>query len=60
MFSARGNVARIARHRGPAVHALLRFLGLFIRYHLAGVPIDGRATALRALGPGWAPLPGLR
>ncbi|MGI5868939.1 MAG: DNA repair protein RecO [Kiritimatiellia bacterium] len=42
----------VARCRGPAVHALLRFLGLFIRYHLADVAIDGRATALRALGPG--------
>ena len=42
----------VARHNGPAVHALLRFLGLFIRYHLADVPIDGRAVALRALGPG--------
>ena len=30
----------VARHNGPAVHALLRFLGLFIRYHLADVLID--------------------
>ena len=46
-----GPQSAIARLGGPAVHALLRFLGLFIRYHLDGIPIDGRATALRALGP---------
>ncbi len=42
----------VAKIRGPAVFALLRFLGLFMRYHLDHVPIDGRAIALKALaGP---------
>lgn len=42
----------ISKIRGPAVFALLRFLGLFLRYHLDHVPIDGRAIALKALaGP---------
>ena len=33
----------------PATRPLLRFLGLFLRYHLPDAPIEGRALALAAL-----------
>ena len=47
-----GPQSAIAKVKGPAVFALLRFLGLFIRYHMNHAPIDGRAVALKALaGP---------
>ena len=47
-----GPQSTVAKIHGPAVFALLRFLGLFMRYHLESVPIDGRAIALKALaGP---------
>lgn len=47
-----GLQSSIAKVQGPAVFALLRFLGLFIRYHMNHAPIDGRAVALKALaGP---------
>lgn len=39
----------IARIAEPRVFALLRLLGLFIRYHLENVPFEGRAIALKAL-----------
>jgi len=38
-----------ARQAPPSVGALLRFLGLFLRYHLPDAPIEGRALALAAL-----------
>ena len=34
-----------------AVGPLLRFLGLFLRYHLPDAPLEGRALALAALAP---------
>lgn len=39
----------VARIQSPELYALLRFLGLFIRYHLVGIPIEGRAVVLRSL-----------
>ena len=39
----------IARIAEPHVFALVRLLGLFIRYHIENVPFEGRAIALRAL-----------
>ena len=38
-----------ARLAPRAVGPLLRFLGLFLRYHLPDAPIEGRALALAAL-----------
>ncbi len=43
-----GLQSSVAKITGPAVFALLRFLGLFMRYHLDHIPIDGRAIALKA------------
>ena len=38
-----------ARLAPRAVGPLLRFLGLFLRYHLPDAPLEGRALALAAL-----------
>ncbi|NLB69858.1 MAG: DNA repair protein RecO [Lentisphaerae bacterium] len=47
-----GQHSAIARIDGPHVSALLRFLGLFIRYHIEHIPFEGRACALKALQAG--------
>ena len=39
------------RETPPGTHALLRFLGLFVRYHLPDAPAAGRALAAAALAP---------
>ena len=44
-----------ARLAPRAVGPLLRFLGLFLRYHLPDAPIEGRALALAALDPATTP-----
>ena len=44
-----------ARLAPRAVGPLLRFLGLFLRYHLPDAPLEGRALALAALDPATTP-----
>ena len=47
-----------ARLAPRAVGPLLRFLGLFLRYHLPDAPLEGRALALAALAPAGPSRPG--
>lgn len=47
-----GEASGFARGAPPATAALLRFLGLFLHYHLPDAPLSGRAVALEGLsGP---------
>lgn len=44
-----GLASSIPTLEASATTALLRFLGLFLRFHFDSAPIDGRAVALKAL-----------
>lgn len=45
-----GPESTFVRTTPARTHSLLRFLGLFLQYHLSDAPLDGRAIAIRALG----------
>ena len=46
-----GPGSSLLRETPPGTLPLLRFLGLFLRYHLPDAPADGRTLAVSALGP---------
>lgn len=44
-----GPESTLVRTTPARTHSLLRFLGLFLQYHLPDAPLDGRAIAIRVL-----------